>query len=164
MLNGKQAAVLLSLLFGVLVVTTALPAKPPEPQPAVAAAVKQPVRLHVYELSNIEPIDGDTCRAKLDLGFRLSMGPVRIRLEAVQSPEIDEAGYTAAAEFTAGWLKAKATKGVLVVETRKKDLDQYGRVLGDIIAPDGDRLSLVLLETKHAVPYRKGDRPPADGK
>ncbi len=159
MLNGKQAAVLLALLFAVLVVTIALPAKPPEPQ-----AANRPAVLHVFELSNIEPVDGDTCRAKLDLGFRLSMGPERIRLETVNSPEKDTPAGIAAAEFTAGWLKAKAAKGALVVETRKKDRDQYGRVLGDIVAADGSRLSLVLLETKHAVPYRKGEGPPADGK
>lgn len=95
-------------------------------------------------------IDGDTCRASLDLGVHVFYGsrdhPVRLRMAHINSPEMS----------TPQGQPAKAAAEQLVPPGRyaciSTGLDNYGRPLVDIPLPDGRLFSAAMLAGGFAVP------------
>lgn len=118
----------------------------------------------VYIVKDFEAIDGDTVKVSLDLGFHATI-KTSVRIVGVDAPEKNKADQKAAAAVTRAaaerWLKEHA--GSLVCVSR--ELDKYGRVLGDFVAdsPDEDRdvsLARYLLFNGLVRPYDGGTRGP----
>lgn len=107
----------------------------------------------------IRAVDGDTydltVSKRMDFGFRLvedKQWSTRFRLLAVDTPETNEAGGSAATEFAAEWIKQAIAEDVLRGQTHKAD--NFGRWLIDLYRADtGAHLRDVLIETGNAVAY-----------
>jgi endonuclease YncB( thermonuclease family) len=111
--------------------------------------------------------DGDTLRASLDLGWKITYD-AKIRLAGINCPEMNTPAGVAARAFTVDWLNAgtRIVAGVAVpapVKVISHSLDKYGRVLGEVmrqpldtpagtILPIGgwESLSATLLAAGHA--------------
>jgi endonuclease YncB( thermonuclease family) len=97
--------------------------------------------------------DGDTFKALIDLGFRISFTtPVRIR--GIQSPELPSAPGIAAADF----LRTLIAPGdVVTINSRRLDL--HGRAEADVTLDDGRDLAAVMLAAGHAVKADQSGHP-----
>ena len=87
--------------------------------------------------------DGDTITVLHD------QKPIRIRLAGVDAPERRQAWGNRARQFTAA---ACFNRTVTVHE---RDRDQFGRVVADIILPDGQNLGDALVANGLAWHYRR---------
>ena len=113
-----------------------------------------------YPVEVVRVVDGDTVDVRVDLGleaFRLE----RIRLYGVNTPE--PYGETRAAGLAAAeWLRDRLDCVEVLLETRRDDVDKYGRRLGTFwaVQPDGSAVNLNrgLIEAGHAAPYFGGRR------
>jgi micrococcal nuclease len=83
-------------------------------------------------------VDGDT----------LDVGDTRIRLALTNTPELDEAGYAAAKEFTSSLCPVGSY--VLVDQDDIQLVDEYGRMLAQVTCQDGKILNAELLSNSHA--------------
>lgn len=108
---------------------------------------------HYRVLRVLRVVDGDTLDLELDLGFSLRLKQ-RVRLVGVDAAETrtldlaeKERGLSAKA-FVAEWVERNAP---LIARTSKDD--KYGRMLADLIAPDGTSLCSLLLSTGFAESY-----------
>lgn len=101
------------------------------------------------------PYDGDTVAGAVVLTFDVQLAK-RVRLITVNCPELSVGGQpnqpgVDAAAFTAKLCPAGAK---LTVSAPRDMLDQYGRILADIILPDGSSLSQQLLDSGNAAPMQ----------
>ena len=95
-------------------------------------------------------VDGDTLCGYADLGARIHLS-VTVRVLGIDCPEMSTAAGKAARVVVDGLCPPGSR---VVVISRK--LDSFGRVLGDVLLPDGRDLGALLLEAGHAVPYGGG--------
>jgi endonuclease YncB( thermonuclease family) len=93
----------------------------------------------------IRVIDGDSFKAKLDLGWRVFVEAV-VRLADLNAPELDTAAGLAAGARLKELLPTGAQ--ILVISTR---IDKYGRAAAFIRMPDGSDLGALLVAEGHAV-------------
>jgi endonuclease YncB( thermonuclease family) len=92
-------------------------------------------------------IDGDTVEMNLDLGWRVWMMKVAVRLSGINCPEMNtEAGRAARARVV------QLCPPGAEVQVISKSLDKYGRVLGTVILPGlaMDDLAMKLFDEGHA--------------
>ena len=93
----------------------------------------------------------------VDLGFDLSRR-VDIRVNGIDTPEmvgVSKAAATVARDVVAAWIKNRIDRLVLI----SKELDKYGRVLGDLQdTADGSRLSDYMINQKLAHVYNGGTK------
>ncbi len=75
--------------------------------------------------------------------------PVKVRLAGIDAPEKKQAYGMAAKESTAGWVAGE------IVTVRVKDIDRYGRTVGEVILLDGRSLNRELINAGLAWWYRK---------
>ena len=84
-------------------------------------------------------VDGDT--------FWMSGQDVRIRIWALDAPETDEpGGDTATAELTRLLSDHELT-------CRQRDIDRYGRIVGQCFLPDGRDITAAMIESGTATEY-----------
>jgi endonuclease YncB( thermonuclease family) len=121
-----------------------------------------------YKCQLIRVVDGDTLKAKIDLGFNFSIEHT-IRLHGIscwQLRGVDEqekqAGLDAAA-FVTKWLGAADNQFTI---KSHGVTPRYNNVLADVFASISDKsLNDLLLEHKHAAVYLgKGDKPEFNNK
>jgi micrococcal nuclease len=98
--------------------------------------------------------DGDTIELKLiftgaKAGRRAGM-PLRIRFLHINSPERGMDFYKVAKQFTA---QKCFRKTVRILHEGK--FDKYGRLLGEVILPDGKNLNKELVKQGYAVHFKK---------
>ena len=74
---------------------------------------------------------------------------VRVRLQGVDSPESHQAYGTRAKQFTSDLVFGKT------VAVQVHGTDQYGRILGEVILPDGRSLNRELVRNGYAWWYRR---------
>ena len=74
---------------------------------------------------------------------------VKVRLYGIDSPEKRQAFGTQAKQLTSELAFDK------LVTVKKKDIDKYGRIVGDVILPDGRSLNQELVRAGLAWWYRK---------
>lgn len=110
-----------------------------------------------YNVTITRVIDGDTFVADIDLGFNLSLKDQRLRLMGINTPE------------TRGDNKWKGVEAMSFVEEALDQVDtviksfkrdSFGRVLCTLYYQDYETkewvdLNQQLLDTGHAVPYKK---------
>ncbi len=87
-------------------------------------------------------LDGDTIELLVD------KTPHRIRFYAIDTPEKNQAFGNNAREFTAEHSFQKDVKVIV------RDKDRYGRIVGEVILPDGRNLNHELLKAGLAWWYR----------
>ncbi|TDE12936.1 nuclease [Dyadobacter psychrotolerans] len=98
--------------------------------------------------------DGDTIELKFvftgkKAGHRKDM-PLRIRFLHVNSPERGKPYYKVAKQFTSDLCFRK------VVQIRHEgNFDRYGRLLGELVLPDGKVLNKELVKKGYAVHFKK---------
>lgn len=113
----------------------------------------------IYKVHVKRVVDGDTVVCDIELGFSIVLTDQRVRFLGVNTPEMR--GGTAESKAKAAEAKRYvqsvvdgATRCRLVTRGTDtgKERDNFGRILGNLLADDVD-LSEALLETGHAVPF-----------
>jgi endonuclease YncB( thermonuclease family) len=129
-----------------------------------------PVEDYVRRCTVTRVIDGDTVDLTVDLGWHTQTG-IRLRLEGIDTPELRprrdrfateperqahiDAAQDAAA-FVMAWVNTfdlpELGRYPLYVESTSLDrhAGAFGRSLGDLVTPDGLRLTDSLLNAGHA--------------
>ena len=98
--------------------------------------------------------DGDTVELKFvftgkKAGHRTGL-PLRIRLLHVNCPERGKPFYKVAKQFTS----EKCFRKIVRIKHEGK-FDRYGRLLGEVVLPDGKVLNKELVRTGYAVHFKK---------
>ena len=109
--------------------------------------------MYTYKATVVSAYDGDTLRADVDLGFRVTLHAIAFRLLGVNTPEIGQPGSLEARDYV-----RKMTLGKEVtIESQMDKQEKYGRWLATItvVAENGVTVNLnkMLLELGLAVPY-----------
>lgn len=92
--------------------------------------------------------DGDTIKV-MQVGRA-----IRVRLQGIDCPESRQAYGTRAKQFTADLVFGKT------VAVQVRGTDQYGRILGEVILPDGRSLNRELVRNGYAWWYRRYSNDP----
>ena len=107
--------------------------------------------LYHYRVRVTRVIDGDSFVADIDLGFRVWLRNITVRVLGVDCPELT--GPTRAAGLAArGEADAWLSSGPVTVRTHLRDTDNFGRVLAEVWR-DGNSLADHLINAGAAVPY-----------
>jgi micrococcal nuclease len=116
--------------------------------------------LYHYKATVSRVIDGDTIDVKLDLGFDLHM-EARIRFAGINAPEsrtrdlVEKQKGLEAKRFVEDWLGNCDT---VIIQTELDERGKFGRVLGNILNPEGASLNQEMIVLGHATPYEGGKR------
>ncbi len=103
--------------------------------------------------------DGDTLTVVLDRGFN-DYSTRGVRVMGIDAPEVTGPTKPQGAkvrDVAAYWLQRSAAVGVCRLISYALD-EKYGRVLGDVVAPNGELLTDYLLRNKLAKPYNGGTK------
>lgn len=111
--------------------------------------------LYNYSATIVRVVDGDTCDALIDLGFKISF-KIRLRMLGINTPETYGVKRTSD-EYKAGlisknWLKAKIFKKKVIIQTNKDKKGKYGRYLATIFL-NGENINQEMLDRGLAKPY-----------
>jgi endonuclease YncB( thermonuclease family) len=114
---------------------------------AKTTAVESTKRTFIYNVVEAERVvDGDTCILLLDLGFNIFY-KVDVRLMGLDTPEKSTPEGKVVKAKVEEWMTGKTL--ILV----SKELDKYGRVLGEIKTVDGESLNKWLIDKGYARAY-----------
>jgi endonuclease YncB( thermonuclease family) len=109
----------------------------------VLLLVSTPLEAETIGGTVVEVRDGDTI--ELDVGA----GTVAVRLHGVDSPESDQPFGAQAARFSRHRALGKDVRVQVV------DRDRYGRLVGEVLLPEGDSLNELLVSNGLAWWYRR---------
>lgn len=123
-----------------------------------------------YDVNVIKVVDGDTVDVDIHLGFGVILADERVRIVGIDTPESrtrdkveDLFGEAAKAR-----LKELMDEGAKLMTTEDKHGEdmkgKFGRILGDFRLPSGEKVTDVLIEEGHAVPYHGGSKDELVGK
>lgn len=104
-------------------------------------------------------IDGDTIKVEMDLGWGVFKRD-SVRVLGINSPELRVKIDALWPEIEWPGLKAlEAAKQFLDIGEQSvtivsKQLDKYGRTLGDVILPDGTSLGILMMQAGWARPLK----------
>ena len=98
---------------------------------------------YCYKAVILEVIDGDTCLAKLDLGFHVSF-VIKLRLAGINTPELDGPSADLAIKGKDRLTELAQGKEVIVV-TEKDHQEKYGRYLASIFLHDSTNVNELLV-------------------
>ncbi|MGI9106709.1 MAG: thermonuclease family protein [Pyrinomonadaceae bacterium] len=87
----------------------------------------------------LDVYDGDTFRARLDLGWKISLVTM-VRVRGINAPELNEEGGAAARDYLAEMLPVGS-----VVHIESKRLDKYGRSEASVTLPTRGNLADRLI-------------------
>ena len=104
-------------------------------------------------------VDGDTVDVDIDLGFGIVLTDERVRIMGIDTPESRTSDKVEKIFGLASKERLKELLGktaILKTEINKDGEDmkgKFGRVLGDFLTPDGERVTKILVNEGHAVRY-----------
>lgn len=104
-------------------------------------------------------VDGDTVDVDIDLGFGIVLTDERVRIMGIDTPESRTSDKVEKVFGLASKERLKQLLGkeaILKTEINKDGEDmkgKFGRVLGDFLTPDGERVTKILVNEGHAVRY-----------
>lgn len=125
-----------------------------------AASAAEDCKFYTYHAEITEVVDGDTVRANIDLGFHIWVRDEKLRLHAINAPELRRYGAgpkVTEAEKAAG-AAAKAALADLIegrdvtLCTIKDGKGKYGRYLAQIYLGDV-YVNQWMIDQGHAVAY-----------
>jgi endonuclease YncB( thermonuclease family) len=97
-------------------------------------------------------VDGDTLYCGIDLGCNVAINE-DIRLYGVNAPEIRTDAGKAAKQWVIAWFGQHCPDSRFVIATQLDKTEKFGRLLGDVYAPDGAHLNADLVASGNAVSY-----------
>ena len=109
--------------------------------------------MYVYAARLVRLVDADTLVLDIDLGLHTWARSVRIRAAGINAPELSTDAGKAALAWVQAWFAQHCPDGVLTVRTQKDRNDNYGRLLGTVLAGDGACLNTDMLAAGIAVPW-----------
>lgn len=109
--------------------------------------------MYEYGALLVRVIDADTWILDIDLGLHVWMCAMHVRAAGLNAPELSTDAGKAAKAWAESWFIAHCPEGALTVRTQRDRNDNYGRLLGTVIAPDSACLNNDLLAAAQAVPY-----------
>ena len=104
-------------------------------------------------------VDGDTVDVDIDLGFGIVLTDERVRIMGIDTPESRTSDKVEKVFGLASKERLKELLGktaILKTEINKDGEDmkgKFGRVLGDFLTPEGERVTKILVNEGHAVRY-----------
>lgn len=108
--------------------------------------------MYTYEAKVIKVIDGDTVDLDIDLGFHIRITK-RIRLSFINAPEMNTDLGKRSKDFL---LKSIPQESNVIIKTQLDKTDKYGRVLGEIFAPDQiSSINKLMIDGGFAEYYNK---------
>ena len=120
--------------------------------------------MYEYKCKILRVVDGDTVDVDIDLGFGIVLSNERVRIMGIDTPESRtrdkvEKKFGLASKARLKSLLGKT--GILKTQINKNGEDMkgnFGRILGDFVAPDGRMVTDILVEEGHAVAYFGGSK------
>mgnify|MGYP000023204865 FL=1 len=117
-----------------------------------------------YDVVVIKVLDGDTVDVDIDLGFGVCLKDERVRIMGIDTPESrtsdkveDLFGEAAKARLIE--LMKDGGKLITTEDRHGEDMKgKFGRILGDFRVPDGRKVTEILTEEGHCVPYSGGSK------
>jgi micrococcal nuclease len=117
-----------------------------------------------YNVKLIKVVDGDTVDVDIDLGFGVWLHDERVRIMGIDTPEsrtsdkVEKVFGLAAKDR----LKHLLEKNAVLITTEDKSGEdmkgKFGRILGDFETADGRRVTDIMIEEGHCVPYFGGSK------
>jgi micrococcal nuclease len=86
-------------------------------------------KFYFYKANVISVVDGDTCILDVDLGFKIKLDSIRVRLYGIDSPEIRGEHIIEAKTATEALSQLISGKQI-ILQSIKDSKDKYGRYLG----------------------------------
>lgn len=109
--------------------------------------------MYEYAARLVRVVDADTYVLDIDLGMRVWMHTVRVRALGIDSPELGTVAGDLAMGYAVRWFDSHCPDRELVVHTFRDRNDNFGRLLGRVVAPDGSCLNDDLLTDGFATRY-----------
>ena len=117
-----------------------------------------------YDVVLLKCVDGDTVDVDIDLGFGVWLKDERVRIMGIDTPEsrTSDRVEDLFGEAAKARLKELLKDGGKLITTEDKHGEdmkgKFGRILGDFRAPDGRKVTDILIEEGHAVAYFGGSK------
>jgi len=112
--------------------------------------------VYEYRCKITKVIDGDTVKCDIDLGFGIWQHNETVRLMGIDTPESrtsdkDEKPYglLSKKKLTEQIEKAEVIK----IVTTRDEKGKFGRILGTLVADNGDNINLYMIRHNYAVHY-----------
>jgi endonuclease YncB( thermonuclease family) len=109
--------------------------------------------VYEYAARVIRTVDADTWILDVDLGMHVWQHGVRIRAAGLNAAELSTDAGRAAKAWVEAWFAGHCPAGTVTIRTQRDRDDNYGRLLGTILAPDGACLNVDMLAAGIAVPW-----------
>lgn len=109
--------------------------------------------MYIYAARLVRLVDADTWVLDVDLGMSVWMRGQRIRAAGINAPELSTQAGQTARDWAGAWFAKHAPDSTVTVRTIKDRDDNYGRLLGTILAADGACLNTDMLAAGQAVPW-----------
>ena len=130
--------------------------------------------MYEYKCKVLRVVDGDTVDVDIDLGFGVWLHRERVRVMGIDTPEsrtrdkVEKAFGLAAKSHVKDMLPIGSIQ-ILKTEVDKSGEDakgKFGRILGDFLLDQDDgsikRMTEIMIEDGHAVPYFGGSKEEVD--
>ena len=117
-----------------------------------------------YDVTVIKVVDGDTVDVDIDLGFGVTLKDERVRIMGIDTPEsrTSDRVEDLFGEAAKARLKELMKEGGKLITTEDKHGEdmkgKFGRILGDFRVPDGRKVTEIMIEEGHCVPYFGGSK------
>lgn len=117
-----------------------------------------------YDVTVIKVLDGDTIDVDIDLGFGVCLKDERVRIMGIDTPEsrTSDRVEDLFGEAAKARLKELMKDGGKLITTENKHGEdmkgKFGRILGDFRVPDGRKVTDIMIEEGHCVPYFGGSK------
>lgn len=108
--------------------------------------------MYEYAARLVRVVDGDTWIFDIDLGCSVWVHGRRIRASKINCPEVSTDAGLAAKSYAVDWFAHYAPDGMVILQTQKDRSDDYGRLLGTVLA-SGHTLNDDLLAAGYAAVY-----------
>ena len=130
--------------------------------------------MYEYKCKVLRVVDGDTVDVDIDLGFGVWLHRERVRVMGIDTPESRTRDKVEKKFGLAAKSHVKDMLPIGSIQTLKTEVDKsgedakgkFGRILGDFLLDQEDgtvkRMTEIMIEDGHAVPYFGGSKEEVD--
>ena len=113
--------------------------------------------MYEYRCKITKVVDGDTVKCDIDLGFGIRQHNETVRLMGIDTPESrtsdkDEKPYGLLSKKKLIEQIEKAE--VIKIVTTRDEKGKFGRILGTLVADNGDNINAYMIRHNYAVHYQ----------